>query len=583
MGSPDFSLDVPTFNGNIPALSGFIPSFKVTDEAGNEFLSRDQSGSLSWTANLQRISNSRIVLSFVHSAGSLAGFSLVFTVDDETQLQALPFILLPAVYRSNDPKPLFIALRAGTNDRCDYTIGLARNDSNFPVPSFEDEIGLLDGISWIESPVKQRIFVHPGTLAFQGQPIQDNVTSDHSLDVAIINAAETPAIFQDGTGIFTMGWKSTIEFCAGFEQGINEPGVQITYILQLPEDAPAGMAPGKATLGYELDLQPEDSQRAGFCIVEPEHVTELNNGRLLFQAPPTLHIRRPVSEPLHVGTINHRYSVNVPDPIGTVSVQGKKAQLTLNATTATAASGPILLEDEYDYFAGHMRIYGGIHCRVGLSFPETAEPARLLWDSATASPVQSVSVVYGPAFMRVYDVIVADHPNHNQLQSFALMLTIDDPNVAEFFMTDVSHAGVRSFTHDLAQVIRAKGPGETTLRIQAVGLAEPLLIDQDEYAPSSIVDIPISVPQPLEVNLSQYSDAFYSTTGSPAAAQSLAAMSSIKVICDHGELAGEVKNHRLQSTSERVHAEFGHARRAEAGRRFTAPERLQRHQLHDRD
>ena len=84
-------------------------------------------------------------------------------------------------------------------------------------------------------------------------------------------------------------------------------------------------------------------------------------------------------------------------------------------------------------------------------------------------------------------------------------------------MTDVSYAGVRSFTHGLSQVIRAKGPGETTLHIQAVGLAEPLLIDQDEYAPSSIVDIPISVPQPLEVNLSQYSDAFYSTTGSPAA------------------------------------------------------------------
>ncbi len=188
---------------------------------------------------------------------------------------------------------------------------------------------------------------------------------------------------------------------------------------------------------------------------------------------------------------------------------------------------------------------------VGVTYPESPGlPNELLLDTGTRN--YALKIEHDAKVMRITEVIVPGGPHENDIQSFSLRFTIDDTNVACFFINQLPVHGERFYmtTKGLLDCLRAVGPGTTTLRIQAILMPSPLEIDFDELEASDVLEVRISVPPPLEAKLISYSDRFYGGPGSPAVVASLGSIDAFDVICDHGKLTGKVEHHNPNSTSE---------------------------------
>jgi hypothetical protein len=520
------------------AYRNFWPTFTVTRRDGRTYSVPDGGGSIPWVAKVTRVADGRIVLDSVHEqeTGNATGFNVYLTSLDASAIRALDGEFLPTSFSSTEPAGPFCLLKADSGPAY-LGIRLAANTSlDVRHPTY------VSNGKW------QPVRIIPRMLTFHGAPIRGPVGTDQPLLVSAASIIEIAEVFQDQTAaLSTVLWNSGEPFEARAQYGVNESPTSFTELSQLPLN-PWVEEPAMADVAYDVEITSESPTRPGFRMHQPLGVDELSDGRLRFIEPPSVHIRRPVVDRLRVHLVNQRLPVYVSNPFGGMEVTGTPARLTLQRIEPEDGLS-IELEDDYDYVQGQMRIYGGVRLKVGLTFPENPEvPDHELVD--TGATRQAMGLVYTAGSMLIDEIFTESSPHENYWQSFSLSLTIDDPTIAEFYsMLPVKHGKHRGRL-DLSELLRAVHPGDTTLRVLALALPQPIDASLDEFAPSAEIEIPIHVPEPLEVVLGDYTDRFHGSGGNAALALDLE--TAFDVICDHGTLAGEVKHHNPYSSEERV-------------------------------
>ena len=534
MSDPDFLVDADQHLPLFEAYRNFWPTFAVTRRDGRTYSVPDSTGSIPWVASVTRLEDRRVVLHTVREQGSgnLTGFSVFLTSVDAAAMRALDGKFLPPTFSSNSPTGIFCLLKPDSVTNVMIRPAAGWSDIHDPV--------------WVGNFKLQPVTIVPRMVFFDGVPIQGAVGGDRPLRVSVISP-DVAEVFRDQTGgISTVLWTSDEPFQARPHHPPEEGPTTFTSLQQLPPNP--WLTAGMADVAYSVENSSADHAGPGFRIHEPLNVDELSDGRFLFSAAPRVHIRRPVTDELRLRVVDQRLPVQAADPLGGIPVTGTPARLTLQRIEPDEGSA-IELEDDWDRVNGLIRIYGGVHLKVGLTFPQNPEiPDRNLLD--TAGRRHSMSLFYGPEWMLIDDIVTPGRPHGNDEQSFRLELSIDDRNVAEFFSTLPSDQGKHRGCQDLSQILRAVRPGDTTLHVQAIPSQQANEPFFDEFEPSDIIDIPIHVPKPLEVVLSNYADRFYGSTGNAALA--LDSGGAFDVICDHGTLTGEVSYHNPYSRSELI-------------------------------
>ena len=537
MSDPDFLVDADQNLDPFEAYANFWPRFTVTCRDGRTYSVPDSAGSIPWVASVTRLEDRRVVLDSVHEQGSgaVTGFKVFLTSGDPAALRALDGKFLPSTFSSNSPTGLFCLLKP--DSVTNIVIHLA--EGSFDISALYDP-------AWFGIYKQQRVQTLPRKLFFDGVPIQGVVGGDRPLGVSVVSP-DVAEVFRDQTGaISSVLWTSDQPFQARPHHPAEEDPTTFTSLQQLPPNP--WLTAGMAEVAYSVEIRSDDHTEPGFRIHEPLNVDELSDGRLLFSTSPRVHIRRPIADRLQLRVVDQRLPVQASDPLGGIMVTGKPARLTLQRIEPGEGSA-IELEDDWDRVDGVMRIYGGVHLKVGLTFPQSPQISdRTLLD--TAGRRHSMGLSYTPGSMLIDDIVTPGRPHGNDAQSFRLILSIDDPTIAEFFSTLPAYQSKHLGCQDLTQILRAVRPGDTMLHVHAIPLPQPIDASFDELDPSDIIDIPIHVPEPLEVVLSNYSDRFYGSTGNAALA--LDSGGAFDVICDHGTLTGEVRNHNPYSRSELI-------------------------------
>jgi hypothetical protein len=537
MSDPDFVVDADQNLPMFQAYTNFWPRFTVTRRDGRTYSVPDGDGSISWLARVTRLHHGRMVLYSVRErdSGEATGFNVYLTSVATAAIRALDGEFLPTTFSSAEPAGLFCLLKAADSVP---NLGIRLAASTSPDPHHP---------TYVSNGKLQPVRIIPRMLSFHGEPVQGPVGIDQPLFVSA-DSSDIAAVFQDqDSALSTVLWNSGEQFEARAQYAVGETPTSFTELSQLPLN-PWVEEPGMADVGYDVQITSGDHTRPGFRVHQPLGVDELSDGRLLFIEPPSVHIRRPVVDQLEVRLVERRLPVYVFDLFGRVAVTGKPARLTLQRIEPEDGVA-LELEDDWDVVQGQMRIYGGVRLKVGLTYPESpGVPDHELVD--TGATVQAMGLVYTAGSMLIDEIFTESSPHENFWQSFSLSLTIDDPTIAEFYSTLPVKEGKHRGRLDLSEILRAVGPGDTTLRVLALALPQPIDASHDEFAPSAEMQIPIHVPPPVEVVLSNYTDRFHGSAGNAALA--LDSGTAFDVICDHGTLTGEVKNHNPYSSEERV-------------------------------
>jgi hypothetical protein len=537
MSDPDFVLDADQNLPMFQAYRNFWPRFTVTRRDGRTYSVPDNEGSISWLANVTRWDDGRLVLYSVRErdSGDVTGFNVYLTSVATAVIRALELEFLPTTFSSAEPTGLFCLLTATDFVR---NLGIRLTASTSPDPH---------NPTYVSNLKLQPVRIIPRMLSFYGDPIQGPVGIDQPLFVSA-DSSDIAAVFQDQDSVLsTVLWNSGEQFEARARYFVGETSTSFTELSQLPLN-PWVDEPGMADVGYDVQITSGDHARPGFRLHQPLGVDELSDGRFLFIEPPSVHIRRPVVDQLEVRLVERRLPVHVFDLFGRVTVTGKPARLTLQRIEPEDGVA-LELEDNWDIVQGQMRIYGGVRVKVGLTYPESpGVPDHELAD--TGATQQAMALVYTDRSMLIDEIYTESSPHENLWQSFSLRLSIEDPKVAEFYSTLPVNHGKHCGILDLSEILRAVGEGDTTLRVRAMRPPQPIDASLDEFESSAEIQIPIHVPKPLEVVLSDYTDRFHGSGGNAALA--LDSGTAFEVICDHGTLVGEVKYHNPYSASEQV-------------------------------
>lgn len=145
------------------------------------------------------------------------------------------------------------------------------------------------------------------------------------------------------------------------------------------------------------------------------------------------------------------------------------------------------------------------------------------------------------------EVYVQDQNEEYQRVPFRIRLEVGDQNIVEFALPDVTlgaNGGFEAVT-SLRDVLRVVGHGQTDLKAELLPLPPNEEDDFSAYSLPSIQILSVSVPPPLEVELSTWTDTLGANDLSSGAPQR-------ELIHDTGTLAGRVRNHRPGSTVEVV-------------------------------
>jgi hypothetical protein len=240
-----------------------------------------------------------------------------------------------------------------------------------------------------------------------------------------------------------------------------------------------------------------------------------------------------------------------------VPVQVDPVQLILQVTSHDLVDGAILLEDRWRPDDGvlvagfevkvNVPVAATLAGQSSLVFDSEGRPAYISAESNDTELLLDVVLDQPPPPQQQPSLF--DSFGDNVRRSFRIRATIDKPSVARFWLPPdvIGEDGHAEYIGNFRDVIRAVGPGDASLKVELIGIPEPLPPECLEYGMPPAQTFPIHVPAPLVSDLLTWRDPYF--TG---ANELVFSQGQRDVIFARGTITGHVQNHREQSQAERI-------------------------------